>query len=100
MQPSSSMLLKRQSTESRLSFQMTPMKSQLHQIVSTSEVLTNQIFEKVFLNDLAGLKKLNEGFLTYYDRKKKFNLRDVYKRTVLFYSLTHPDSYDMVEFLV
>eukprot|EP00347_Sterkiella_histriomuscorum_P015552 403356602 len=99
-QNSQSSFLRRQSTENKGLPQMTPQKSQLHQVIMSSEVMTNQIFERVFMNDLPGIKKLNEGFLTYFDRKKKFNLRDIYKRSVLFYSLAHSQSYDMVEFLV
>ena len=37
--------------------------------------------------------------MTFYDKKKKVNLRDLYKRTALFYALFH-QSIDMVEFLV
>ncbi|CDW77266.1 ankyrin repeat [Stylonychia lemnae] len=72
----------------------------MHSLISTNEIITNQIFERVFLNDLSGIKKLFEGFQTFYDKKKKCNLRDLYKRTCLFYSLFHNNSYDMVEFLV
>jgi ankyrin repeat protein len=53
----------------------------------------------VFKNDLAGLKRVTEGFVTFYDKKKKVNLRDPFKRTALFYALYHK-SFDMVEFLV
>jgi ankyrin repeat protein len=40
-----------------------------------------------------------EALITFYEKKKKINLRDNYKRTVLFYSLCH-NSYDMVDYLL
>lgn len=56
-------------------------------MIQSSEILNNQIFEKVFLNDLPSLKKLVENVSTFFDKKKKLNIRDMFKRTVLFYSL-------------
>ena len=84
-------LIKRQSSDvgKMIGMNLTPQKNYLHCLITSSEVMTNQIFEKVFMNDLPGLKKIADNFMTYYDKKKKFNLRDVYKRTALFYSLVH-----------
>jgi hypothetical protein len=58
--------------------------------------MSNHLFDRVFHNDLPGLKKLMDGFQTYYDKKKKMNLRDPFKRTILFYALYH-QGIDMID---
>lgn len=65
----------------------------------SNEVINNYLFDRVFSNDLPGLKKLLDGFHSYYDKKKKMNLRDPFKRTILFYALFH-QGIDMIDCLI
>ena len=59
----------------------------------------NSLFETVFANDLDCLKQAVESFFTFTDIKKKINVRDIYKRTLLFYSIPHA-SFDLIEYLL
>ena len=61
--------------------------------------INNPLFEKVFIDDLKGIKKLLESLQGFYEKKKRVNGRDGFKRTALFYSLYY-SSFDTIEYLI
>lgn len=62
-------------------------------------MLENVIFEAAYCNDMDRLKEIIASFSTQFEKSKKLNIRDKYKRTPLFYAVYH-NNYEMVNLLL
>ncbi|CDW77129.1 ankyrin repeat [Stylonychia lemnae] len=85
----------RQKSERKKNIKVTQFASSLNQ----AEQVDNALMEAVLTNNVKRVQDYISGFPSQYEKQKKLNQRDKFKRTPLFYALYH-NNYELVNFLL